>query len=109
MAGWFQWYCRFFAGRRTADDARQVGRWAKVCGAKGRWKQNLVAKCLRAGRAFDDATVSPVVRQTLQHWAYVLHAKDFAQGARRVIRTGSAAYMPAAALQPVVAAYGKKK
>ena len=39
-----------------------------MCGAKGRWKQNLVAKVLRAGAAFDDARVSPVVRQTLQHW-----------------------------------------
>ena len=107
--GWFQWYCRFFAGRRTADDARQVSRWAKVAGAKGRWKQNLVAKCLRAGKSFDDASVSPVVRQTLQHWAYVLTGADFAKGARRVVRTGKAAYVPAATLQPVVAAYSKKK
>ena len=24
--GWFQWYCRFFQGRRSTDDERQIGR-----------------------------------------------------------------------------------
>jgi hypothetical protein len=24
--GWFQWYCRFYQGRRCSDDARQIGR-----------------------------------------------------------------------------------
>jgi hypothetical protein len=25
--GRFQWYCRYYMGRRTADDARQIRRW----------------------------------------------------------------------------------
>lgn len=25
--GWFQWYCRWYMGRRTDDDERQMRRW----------------------------------------------------------------------------------
>lgn len=67
--GWFQWYCRFFIGRRCDDDDRQISRWKGVCGAKGRWKTNLINKIIAANATFDDARVSPVVRQTLLHWA----------------------------------------
>jgi hypothetical protein len=28
--GWFQWYCRFYQGRRCSDDVRQISRWLKV-------------------------------------------------------------------------------
>ena len=50
--GWTQWYFRFFMGRRLegGEDERQMGRWSGVCGDKGRWKQNLIAKCLRDKR-----------------------------------------------------------
>ncbi|KAL4630856.1 hypothetical protein GN956_G16044 [Arapaima gigas] len=84
--GWFQWYCRFYQGRRSDDDERQVGRWMKCAGPKGRWRNNLIAKVVRSGRAFDNMTVSPVVRQTLQHWAYRLTREDCDAGARRVTR-----------------------
>lgn len=70
--GWVHWYCRFFLGRRCADDERQIGRWKKVAGEKGRWRRNLIAKCVKSGRAYDDEGISPTVRQLLLHWAYEL-------------------------------------
>ena len=78
--GWFQWYCRFYQGRRTADDKRQVGRWDNYAGEiRGRWRRNLIKKCITSNKSHDDATVSPVIRQGLQHWGYMLTKKDYEQ------------------------------
>uniref|UniRef100_A0AAR2JKS0 Uncharacterized protein n=1 Tax=Pygocentrus nattereri TaxID=42514 RepID=A0AAR2JKS0_PYGNA len=82
--GWFQWYCRFYEGRRTEDDVRQISRWANCAGVKGRWRNNLITKVVRSGQRFDDRSVSPVVRQTLQHWGYRLTEEDYREGAKRV-------------------------
>ena len=97
--GWTQWYFRFYMGRRLegGEDERQIGRWAGVASERGRWRNNLVAKCMQAQKAYDDASVSPVVRQTLLHWAYELCAADFDVGAKRVAKRG-ATYVPRASL-----------
>ena len=42
--GWFQWYCRFYLGRRCSDDERQVQRGNGVMGLRGRWRNNLTNK-----------------------------------------------------------------
>ena len=34
--GWFMWYCRFYLGRRSDDDERQIGRWKNCTGPKGK-------------------------------------------------------------------------
>ncbi len=68
--GWFQWYCRFFLGRRCSDDQRQIGRGLKVMGPTGRWRRYLINRCLSSGRplaeAAEDESISPKVRQILQ-------------------------------------------
>mmetsp|Transcript_76694 Transcript_76694/g.112333 ORF Transcript_76694/g.112333 Transcript_76694/m.112333 type:complete len:291 (+) Transcript_76694:85-957(+) len=74
--GWFQWYCRFYQGRRTSDDIRQISRINGVAGPKGRFRNQLINKVLAAGVRHNDAGISPVIRQTLHHWAYELTEKD---------------------------------
>jgi len=75
--GWFQWYCRFYCGRRCDDDKRQVDRWVKYAGEKsGRWRIRLINMCKKKGKKYDDYSVSPVIRQGLQHWGYQITATD---------------------------------
>ncbi|KAK4942335.1 hypothetical protein LTR10_017942 [Elasticomyces elasticus] len=54
--GWFEWYIRFWLGRRCDDDERQVGRWQRCVGPKGRWKRMLLKKYVEYGvrSIFDD-------------------------------------------------------
>ena len=68
--GWFQWYCRFYLGRRCSDDDRQISRALGVMGPNGRWRKNLINKCLRTGKkpeeVIQDNTIAPKIRQLLQ-------------------------------------------
>lgn len=66
--GWFQWYCRFYQGRRCSDDARQLSRWCKSAGPKGRFRSQLCNKIIAANTKCDNRAISPVIRQTLLHW-----------------------------------------
>lgn len=59
--GWFQWYCRYYMGRRMEDDARQIGRWKKIARHVAQVKNN----CERG-----DLSCRPRQRQALLHWAY---------------------------------------
>jgi hypothetical protein len=59
--GWFQWYCRYYMGRRSDDDERQIRRWK----AMKRHVAQLKKHCLKG-----DLTCRPVQRQALLHWAY---------------------------------------
>lgn len=59
--GWFQWYCRYFMGRRMDDDARQIGRWRAY---RRHWVQ-VERNCLPG-----DMSCRRKQRQSLLHWAY---------------------------------------
>ncbi|MGJ8670529.1 MAG: hypothetical protein ACSHXK_13640 [Oceanococcus sp.] len=59
--GWFQWYCRYFSGRRMEDDERQIRRWK---GMK-RHATQVQRNCSKG-----DYSCRPKQRQALLHWAY---------------------------------------
>ena len=47
-----------------------------VMSKKGRFRNMLIKKCAMAGTTHNDANISPVVRQSLQHWGYRLTKRD---------------------------------
>lgn len=59
--GWFQWYCRYYMGRRCPDDERQIRRWK----AMKRHIAQLKKHCARG-----DLLCRPKQRQALLNWAY---------------------------------------
>ena len=74
--GWFEWYCNFFNGRRIKDeDERQIKRWLNFAGPNGRFKKRLVNE-LKKRKEYNDRTILPVIRQSLQHWAYAITRQD---------------------------------
>lgn len=74
--GWVQWYCDFFAGKRGPDDERQISRWVKTAGPNSRFRRALINLIIKHKTSFDDFSISPKVRQTLQHWGYILTESD---------------------------------
>lgn len=60
--GWFQWYCRYFMGRRLKnEDNRQIKRWKGMKRHVGALQKN----CKKG-----DLECRPKQRQALLHWAY---------------------------------------
>lgn len=60
--GWFQWYCRYYLGRRIPkEDERQIKRWRQMV--------RHVAQ-VRYGCRPGDSTCRRKQRQTLLHWGY---------------------------------------
>ncbi len=60
--GWFLWYCRYYMGRRIADeDQRQIRRWRAI----RRHVSQLQSAC-----QIGDESCRPRQRQALLHWAY---------------------------------------
>lgn len=60
--GWFQWYCRYYMGRRLpAEDERQIKRWRAIRRHVSQIKQNCRPH---------DLACRPTQRQAVLHWAY---------------------------------------
>ncbi len=60
--GWFQWYCRYYMGRRIdGEDDRQIARWKAI----RRHIRQIEKNCEPC-----DFLCRPRQRQALLHWAY---------------------------------------
>lgn len=59
--GWFQWYCRYYMGRRHEDDMRQIKRWKVIT-------RHWAAVRMHCHKG--DYDCRPRQRQALLHWAY---------------------------------------
>jgi len=81
--GWVQWYCDYHQGKRGPDDERQIKRWLGVAGRRGRFMRWLVTLILKKGTKWNDESVSPKIRQVLQHWGYKLTKTDFDNEVKR--------------------------
>lgn len=57
--GWYEWYCRFDAGKRYDEDKDQIKRWKDF---RNRWSPN-------DRQALENMSPGDGTRQALLHWA----------------------------------------
>ena len=87
--GWIHWYISYYEGNRCEDDKRQISRYNNI---GKRFKKRLVNIILKKYHELvrnnidnieilvsliNDYSISPKIRQTLQHWGQKIALKDF--------------------------------
>ena len=71
--GWLQLYFRYWLGKVSLHDERQIARWK---GIVGRFKSKLIKKIKYSNDRFDDYSISPKIRQILLDWGHELVESD---------------------------------
>ena len=61
--GWFQWYYRYWKGRRSKDDKRRLNRWKRIA-------SRFVGIFKKLNNKGKD---SKKIRQTLLHWCHEIN------------------------------------
>ena len=72
--GWFHLCFRYWLGRRSRDNKREINRWKKIV---SRFRGKLLKMLKDASSKFDDYSISPRIRRILLYWGYELTEKDF--------------------------------
>ena len=83
--GWFQWYCRFYQGRRLHNDQenkdvdrKQIKRFNNMSRFVGSLVTMIKNKEAETGEShWNDYSVGAGYRQTLLHWGYQLTLADY--------------------------------
>lgn len=90
--GWVQWYFRYYYGRRSSDDTRQINRWIGFYTRHVPMALYSIARQLKKldrsiqPSDYDDARLSPGHRQAVFQWGYELTYTDFLNHPRYLIQ-----------------------
>lgn len=68
VRGWFQWYCRYYIGRRCPTDDHQINRWKAFARHLGQLKKHCPPHCCSQKQKKDRCRLKQ--RQALIQWAY---------------------------------------
>ena len=64
---WFQWYVRYWLGRRSKDDERQINRCKRIVS----WFRGKLVKMIKdVDSKSDDYSILLIIGQILLHWGY---------------------------------------